>query len=382
MPELLRFGASVFDSTDRGIDEKPLDSAYLEILSAFVADTADSCSFHGKRLAEAGFHGGPLRSYAEFGELPLLAPGEVSSVPDGALLPDRLAAAAVNGLFGLASEERIARKFLTTSSTGRPKGSYYTHEDWAAATQFGDRLMREAEPADYARMFNGFHNGHVAGKLMEDIFTTAGCVVENNHHLNATPEQILGQLADGLSAFGGFNAMALPPWRPKHLAGNKGATLDTLLDEDIDNVIGAQIRVIVGGGAPFPSDGSLQERTWSANDLAGWPPSQFIHTYGSAEVGIAAVGCSAGPALHVLQGFIYTEVLDEQTGEHVPDGGRGLVVLTGLKHGSRYLRYLVGDEATYLEGACACGRTSPRLLDIQRVLELERLNTGCAAGGV
>jgi hypothetical protein len=41
---------------------------------------------------------------------------------------------------------------------------------------------------------------------------------------------------------------------------------------------------------------------------------------------------------------------------------------------------MIGDEATFVEEPCRCGRTSPRLKDITRVLEKERLRQGCAAG--
>jgi phenylacetate-coenzyme A ligase PaaK-like adenylate-forming protein len=80
-----------------------------------------------------------------------------------------------------------------------------------------------------------------------------------------------------------------------------------------------------------------------------------------------------------LQGNTYTEVVRED-GTHVADGERGRIVLTGIKHGSRYVRYVVGDEATFVAEPCRCGRLTPRLVHIERVLDLERLRRGCAAG--
>ena len=376
----IRFGQVSFDIRDAGIDRTPLGSCYFAVLQAFVADTFRSCTFHRERLERIGLADGWVASFDEFATIPFLGPGEVNAVPDTALLPDRHARAAA-GFAEFPDDERIRRKFLTTSSTGRPKGSYYTDADWAAATDFGSRLTGDIPLSRFSRLFNCFHAGHVAGKLMEDIFSRAGCVVENNHHINTDVAAIVRQLGTGLSAFGGFNALTLPPWRPPELAGNKGATLDMLLNEDVDNVIGSRIEVIITGGAPFSPEARIKERTWEANTLAGRPPAAFVHTYGSAEVGIIASGCPADDGLHVLQGFVYTEVINEETGLPARHGETGLVAVTGLKHGSRYLRYIVGDEAQWLDEPCRCGKTAPRLSNIRRVLETERLQAGCAAGG-
>ena len=37
------------------------------------------------------------------------------------------------------------------------------------------------------------------------------------------------------------------------------------------------------------------------------------------------------------------------------------------------------DEATFVDELCTCGRRSPRIKDVQRVLDLERLRGGCAS---
>ncbi len=377
---LLRFGEAAFEIGDSGIDREPLGERYFALLRAFVADTHATCAFHRDRLDRAGIDAGVVESFDHFARIPFLGPAEVNAVPDVFLLPEALSLR--DGLTRLPEEDRIARKFLTSSSTGVPKGAYYTRSDWMAATCFGSRLTEPDELPRFARLLNCFHAGHVAGKLFEDIFARQGCFVENNHHTNTSTEALLRQLSLGLAAMGGFNAIALPPWRPAQVAGHKGTTLDVLLNEDVDNLIGDRIETLVTGGAPFSPDHRIKDRTWEANELAGKPHARFLHTYGSAEVGIAAASCRHdGDGLHLLQGAIYTEIIDEHTGEHVESGEAGLVVFTGLKHGSRFLRYIVGDQATFIAEACACGRSSPRIRDIERVLEKERLLAGCAAGG-
>ncbi|MEO0443837.1 MAG: phosphopantetheine-binding protein, partial [Pseudomonadota bacterium] len=122
----------------------------------------------------------------------------------------------------------------------------------------------------------------------------------------------------------------------------------------------------------------LTDRVWEANKRAGAPKTQFVDIYGCAEVGPAATECECNDGFHLIQGHIYTEVIDEKTRRHVNNGERGLVVHTGLRHGSRYVRYVVGDEATFVTDPCQCGRTSPRIKDVVRVMEKDRLMQGCA----
>ena len=94
---------------------------------------------------------------------------------------------------------------------------------------------------------------------------------------------------------------------------------------------------------------------------------------------MAAAECERNDGMHLYQGFIYTEILDERTWRPVRSGERGFVAMTGLRKGSRFLRYLVGDEATFVDELCTCGRRSPRIKDVQRILDLERLRGGCAS---
>src|SRR5205823_3624379 len=134
---------------------------------------------------------------------------------------------------------------------------------------------------------------------------------------------------------------------------------------DVNNFIGQKVRVIITAGAPVNVPHlKLQARVREANDRAGKEPTCFSEWYGGAETGIAATTCEAG-RLHFLNGAVFGEVVDE-SGLPVPDGQRGRVTLTAVRRGSRYLRYLVGDEATVRRSHCQCGRATPRLEAIQR----------------
>ena len=377
---LIRFGGTSFNIADPAIDYQPLSTGFFDLVRAFVSDTYESCSFHRRRLEKAGVKPDALRGFDDFAQIPLLTSPEVSAISELRLLPDRYQAEGKDGLAAFAPEDRIARRFSTTGSTGKPKVSYHTRADWEANLATVGRHMSHLPRADFARIFNCFHPGHAAGKYTEDAYGRFGCLVENQHPARSSEEDVIKQLYSGLSELGGFNCLVGPPWRPSS-SGPKGTTIDGLLNADIDNFVGRKIRVISMVGAAVDSQLRLRERVWESNALANAPKTMFNERYGASEIGMAASDCQYSDGVHIHQGFVYGEVVDPTTGRHVKNGERGLVVFTGLRHGSRYLRYAVGDEATYIDEPCRCGKTAPRLQNIQRVIDEERLKTGCASGG-
>lgn len=377
---MLTFGSATIDILDRTLDDEPVGERLLPLLRAFASDTYAACTFHRNRLDRAGVKPEAIASLRDWRRIPLLGPREVSSASPFDLMPDRYREAAARGtLDRFAPEDRICKVFQTTSSTGRPKVSMFTESDWEDQIALIFRQQRHIPLERCSRVLNCYHAGHFGGKYIEAAFHRLGAVVHNRHFTFHTPAEVAGQMATGLSELGGFNCLAIPPWRP---AGpTKGITLDDLLNADVDNFIGRKIRLIRTGGAPTHlPELRLRERVWEANELAGAECTWFIEIYGCSETGNPNTECEKG-FLHVHQGNIYTEIIDEKRGGHVGHGERGLVVFTGLKRGSRYLRYLIGDEATYLSERCACGRASPRITEVKRVTEPERLKGGCAAGG-
>jgi len=94
-----------------------------------------------------------------------------------------------------------------------------------------------------------------------------------------------------------------------------------------------------------------------------------IDIYGLSEIigpGVA-VECQGKNGLHVWADHFYPEVLDPSTGEPVPEGGEGQLVLTTLtKEAIPLLRYATGDIVSRNYATCPhCGRTAPRISKIK-----------------
>ncbi len=382
---LIKFGTSELDVSDTRNDAQPYTDEYHELCRNFVRETVEVCGFYRERVRRAGISPADLDSAAGFEAMPPLSSGEVSALDDSVLLPDETRQQLKTGFFGLPEERKLWRKFTTSGSSGlKPKVSYYTKADWEVLVATGARFLASyVALGTMTRVFNCFSGGHVGAKFQEDSISTYGCSVEGAHISRTTPAAVLEQLMrGGAQELGGFNGLAIPPGLAMGSPGAaKGTNLDALLNLDADNFIGKNIRVIITSGSPRDAAGlNLKERVWEANELAGAPKTKFFEMYGFSESLPNAVDCEHNVGLHLGAGPTYTEVLDEKTGKHVRNGERGFVVVTGIRSGSRFIRYAVGDEATYVTEPCRCGRTSPRLPNIQRVVELERLQQGCGGG--
>ncbi len=91
--------------------------------------------------------------------------------------------------------------------------------------------------------------------------------------------------------------------------------------------------------------------------------------YGLSEIigpGVASE-CAAQAGLHVFEDHFYPEIVDPETGDPLPDGEEGELVLTTLsKKAMPMIRYRTRDITRLVPEPCACGRTLRRIRRIGR----------------
>lgn len=74
------------------------------------------------------------------------------------------------------------------------------------------------------------------------------------------------------------------------------------------------------------------------------------------------ISCDEENGMHVFDDFIYFEIIDPKTGEILPDGELGELVITTLKkEGAPLIRFRTHDLTRFLPGDCACGCKYPRI---------------------
>jgi phenylacetate-CoA ligase len=91
--------------------------------------------------------------------------------------------------------------------------------------------------------------------------------------------------------------------------------------------------------------------------------------YGLSEVigpGVAAECRENKGGMHVFEDHFYPEIVDPKTGEPVPQGELGELVVTSLtKHAQPVIRYRTRDVSRFLDGDCPCGRTGRRIARLE-----------------
>ncbi|MHA1630897.1 MAG: phenylacetate--CoA ligase family protein [Candidatus Heimdallarchaeota archaeon] len=115
-----------------------------------------------------------------------------------------------------------------------------------------------------------------------------------------------------------------------------------------------KIKVIMMGGEGLPK----HRRKVIEESLGG----EIFLNYGLNELG-GGIGseCKEHAGYHIFPNFLF-EIVNPQTGEPVPDGEFGELVITTLKREAMPLiRYRTGDITRVLPEPCACGLPLPRI---------------------
>ena len=91
---------------------------------------------------------------------------------------------------------------------------------------------------------------------------------------------------------------------------------------------------------------------------------ELYDIYGLTEIYGPGIGinCEHNTGMHIWDDYIYLEIIDPVTGEPVPDGEEGEIVITTLvKEGAPLIRYRTHDLSRIIPGKCPCGRSFPRI---------------------
>jgi phenylacetate-CoA ligase len=204
--------------------------------------------------------------------------------------------------------------------------------------------------ADYWRFGRALHAaGFRVGDLVHNSFsyhlTPAGSMIETGAH------------AIGCTVFPGgvgnteLQLQAMAELRPQGYVGTPSflrIALEKAAEAGIPLPSLAKASV---GGEAFPP----ALRDWLA--ARGVQAFQF---YGTADLGLVAYETAAREGLVIDEGVV-VEIVRPGTGEPVPDGEVGEVVVTTLNPDYPLIRFGTGDLSAVLSGPCPTGRTNLRI---------------------
>ncbi len=132
-----------------------------------------------------------------------------------------------------------------------------------------------------------------------------------------------------------------------------------LLAEEI-NKRGLKDKIHLRKGIIGSERWSDAKRNYIARELG----IELYDIYGLTEIYGPGIGinCPQQTGMHIFDDFLYTEIIDPKTGEVLPDGEEGEIVITTLvKEGAPLIRFRTHDLSRILPGECPCGLSYPRL---------------------
>jgi phenylacetate-CoA ligase len=191
----------------------------------------------------------------------------------------------------------------------------------------------------------GFRRGDVVHVGFSYHLTPAGSMVETAAHA-------LGcAVIPGGTAPTEHQVSALAHFRATGYGGTP-SFLKVLLDRAADlGVDASSLKRASVAAEPFPA--SLRALFTERGILA-------LQWYGTADAGLIAYESEGGDGL-ILDESVILEICRPGTGEPVPDGEVGEVVVTVLNPDYPLLRFATGDLSAVLLGRSPCGRTNVRL---------------------
>ena len=306
-----------FDQLERRAPEER-DRQMLAALPDLVRRAIAGAPATAERLA--GIDPAGVTSCAALAALPVLRKSDLSE--------RQRASPPFGGLTATASAE-LAKIFMSPGPILEPEG---TRPDY---WRFG-RAMYAA----------GFRRGDVIHNAFAYHLTPAGSIIESGARALGCPVIPAGTGQTELQL------TAIARVRPAAYAGTP-SFLKILLERGrADGVNTSCLTKALVGGEAFP------------RSLAEWFETEFgvraYQSYGTADLGLIAYETPPRDGLVIDEGVL-VEIVRPGTGDPVPPGEVGEVVVTTFNPDYPLIRFATGDLSALLPGQSPCGRTNRRL---------------------
>jgi len=300
-------------------------------LQAQVATVYEKVPFYRRAFHEKGLTPGSIRSLAD---LPLLPFTRKRDFRDNYPL----------GLMAVPMEQ-IVRLHASSGTTGKPTVVAYTAADIDLWSEVMARTLTAAGVTKHDVVHNAYGYGLFTGGLgfhygAERVGATVIPVSGGQ-----TKRQVM--LLQDL----GSTVLCCTPSYALYLA-------EAAEEMGVD-LRASKLRVGIFGAEPWSE--RMRQEVQAKTGL------QALDIFGLSEIigpGVS-VECEHQAGLHIFEDHFLPEVVDPQTGEPLPYGERGELVLTTLtKEALPVLRYRTGDITSLNPDLCACGRTLVRMSKI------------------
>ena len=323
----------IFDIEKETAPREDLEPLQLSRLRNLVERVNANVPFYRRKFEEIGIRPEQVKSLNDLKHLPFTEKQDLRN----------------NYPFGLFAvpKENVVRIHASSGTTGKATVVGYTHRDvrnWA-------RLMARAFMAAGANRGDVVHNAYGYG-----LFTGGLGVHYGAEELGATIVPISG---------GGTRrqVMLLRDFGPTVLCSTPSYSLFLYEAAQEAGIPFSDLPIRVGifGAEPWSEEMRL--------DIESKLGLIALDIYGLSEVmgpGVAMECAVAKKGLHIFEDHFLPEIIDPVTGEQLPPGEIGELVLTTLtKEAQPLIRYRTRDITSLSYVPCRCGRTHVRMSRIK-----------------
>ena len=280
----------------------------------------ENVPYYRNKFKDAGIRPEDIRTYDDLTKIPLTEPKDLAES---------------SMLFYGVSTTKMLREFTTTGTTGHRKSIGFTMND----------LLSKIDIISSALKGVGMKKSdslHVMFPMViawdPSIMLVTACNILGYGSSVCSDVSIEEQIKT-IKEAGSTYIIGLPSFIYR---------VTTLMEKGID-LKSLGIKKIISTSEPLSeSRRRILEEAWGC---------KVIDVWGMTEFGLAcAIECDEQNGLHTDEANMLLEVIDPETGEHVPAGQKGELVVTGLNsEGTVLIRYRTRDIVALLDPPCPCG---------------------------
>ncbi len=319
-------------SKDETLSRDELEKLQTKRLKETVARVYGAVPFYKKRFEELGLVPEDIKSIHDISKLPFTKKQDLRD----------------NYPFGLFAVEQdaVVRIHSSSGTTGKPTVVGYTKSDMDVWNEVMARCYTMSGVNSEDTVHNAYGYGLFTGGLgLHDGAQTVGAAVVPSSG-GFTSRQLL--LMKDFSS----TVLASTPSFALHLA-------EVAKKEGYDIKKDFKLKCGIFGAEPT-SEGLKEEvaKVWGI---------EYYEIYGMSEIIGPGVSnsCSQHDGLHIFEDHFYPEIIDSKTGEVLPYGEKGELVITSLtKQAFPIIRYRTGDITSLDQTPCRCGRTHARMKSV------------------
>ena len=318
-------------SKEETLPRKEIEEIQLARLKQTVQNVWEKVPAYRKKMEEAGVRPEHIQSLKDLSKLPFVTKQDLrDNYPFGLFAVDK---------------EELVRIHASSGTTGKPTVVGYTRRDLKMWTECVSRIavMGGASKKDVAQSCFGY--GMFTGALglhygLENIGATMVPSSTGN-----SEKQIMY-----MKDFGTTLLVATPSYALR--------LAEVAMSMGVDPVKDLHLRIgLVGSELLTEAMRTEMHKLWGDQMLV-------TSNYGMSELmGPGVSGeCEYMDGMHINEDYFIPEIIDPKTGEVLPPGEKGELVVTCIyKEGLPLIRYRTKDVTRLIYEPCKCGRTTCRM---------------------